>query len=98
MYSILRVVRRDYTKATDTMTIENITAKPAVEVTACITANEAFGISWGADGQVLTHAETCEAIAKRQGWFDRSGHWVNKAGWEKEHAGLGDWLIAKLAN
>ena len=56
-----------------------------------------FGIAWGADGQVLTNTETAEAIAKGDGWFDREGRWVNKAGWEKQHAGLGAWLIAKLA-
>ena len=56
-----------------------------------------FGIAWGADGQVLTNAETAEAIAKGDGWFDRQGRWVNKAGWEKQHAGLGAWLTAKLA-
>ena len=56
-----------------------------------------FGIAWGADGQVLTNDETTEAIAKGNGWFDRQGRWVNKAGWEKEHAGLGAWLTAKLA-
>ena len=56
-----------------------------------------FGIAWGADGQVLTNTETAEAIAKGDGWFDRQGRWVNKAGWEKQHAGLGAWLIAKLA-
>ena len=56
-----------------------------------------FGIAWGADGQVLTNTETAEAIAKGDGWFDREGRWVNKAGWEKQHAGLGAWLTAKLA-
>jgi len=53
--------------------------------------------AWGADGQVLSYDETVEAIAKRDGWFDREGRWVNKAGWEKQHAGLGAWLTAKLA-
>lgn len=56
-----------------------------------------FGIAWGADGQVLSYDETAEAIAKGDGWFDRQGRWVNKAGWEKQHAGLSAWLIAKLA-
>lgn len=69
----------------------------AAEVIANINANEAFGVAWGADGQVLTHAETCEAIAKGNGWFDRQGRWVNRAGWEKRHAGLGAWVAAKLA-
>ena len=53
--------------------------------------------AWGADGQVLTYTETVEAIAAGRGWFDRQGRWVNRAGWEKQHAGLGAWLIAKLA-
>ena len=53
--------------------------------------------AWGADGQVLSYDETVEAIAKGDGWFDRQGRWVNKAGWEKQHAGLGAWLTAKLA-
>ena len=56
-----------------------------------------FGEAWGADGQVLTHAETVDAINNGRGWFDRQGRWVNKAGWEKQHAGLGAWLTAKLA-
>ena len=56
-----------------------------------------FGIAWGADGQVLTYTETVDAIDNGRGWFDREGRWVNKAGWEKQHAGLGAWLIAKLA-
>jgi hypothetical protein len=51
----------------------------AAEVIANINANEAFGTAWGADGQVLSYAETVEAIANRQGWFDRQGRWVNYA-------------------
>jgi arginine utilization protein RocB len=66
------------------------------EVTTEVNTNEAFGTAWGADGQVLTYAETVEAIANRQGWFDTQGRWVNKAGWEKQHAHLSDWLTAKL--
>jgi hypothetical protein len=73
-----------------------VTAQTAVEVTANINTNEAFGIAWGADGQVLTYEETVEAIANRQGWFDRQGRWVNKAGWEKQHAHLSAGVIAKL--
>jgi hypothetical protein len=69
----------------------------AAEVVATINTNEAFGVAWGADGQVLTYTETTEAIAAGRGWFDRQGRWVNKAGWEKQHAGLGAWLTAKLA-
>ena len=72
-------------------------AQTAAEVTATLDTSEAFGTAWGADGQVLSYDETAEAIAKRDGWFDREGRWVNKAGWEKEHSGLGAWLTAKLA-
>ena len=79
------------------MSTKTTTAQTAVEVTANINTNKAFGIAWGADGQVLTYAETVEAIDAGRGWFDRQGRWVNKAGWEKEHAGLGAWLTAKLA-
>ena len=79
------------------------TAKPITAETIAYTLTDAghlvptFGIAWGADGQVLTNTETAEAIAKGDGWFDRQGRWVNKAGWEKQHAGLGAWLTAKLA-
>ena len=78
-------------------------ATPTTAETTVYTLNDAgylvpvFGIAWGADGQVLTNTETAEAIAKGDGWFDRQGRWVNKAGWEKQHAGLGAWLAAKLA-
>jgi stalled ribosome alternative rescue factor ArfA len=47
---------------------------------------------------VLSHDETAEAIKTGKGWFNRQGRWVNKAGWEKQHAHLSDWVIAKLAN
>lgn len=60
------------------------TTPTAAEVVATINTNEAFGIAWGADGQVLTYAETCEAIAAGRGWFDRQGRWVNRAGWERK--------------
>ena len=54
------------------------TTTQTAEVTADhLVAN--FGEAWGADGQLLTHAETTEAIANRQGWFDRQGRWVNYA-------------------
>lgn len=56
----------------------------AAEVVATINTNEAFGVAWGADGQVLTHAEAVEAIATGRGWFDRQGRWVNRAGWERK--------------
>jgi hypothetical protein len=80
------------------MTTKTTTAQPAAEVIAAINTNEAFGIAWGADGEVLTYEQTVEAIANRQGWFDTQGRWVNKAGWEKKHAHLSAWVIAKLAN
>ena len=55
--------------------------------------------AWGADGQVLSYDETVEAIAKRDGWFDREGRWVNKAGWEKQHsAKLEARRLARLTN
>jgi len=60
----------------------------AAEVIANINANEAFGIAWGADGQVLTYAETCEAIGTGRGWFDQQGRWVNRAGWERKTAAM----------
>jgi len=75
------VVRRDYTKATDTMTTKTTTAQ--TEATT-LNTNEAFGKAWGADGEVLTYEQTAEAIANRQGWFDTQGRWVNKARLEKE--------------
>lgn len=60
------------------------TPMTAAEVVATINTNEAFGVAWGADGQVLTHAETCEAIGAGRGWFDQQGRWVNRAGWERK--------------
>jgi hypothetical protein len=59
-------------------------ATTAAEVIVNINANEAFGIAWGADGEVLTYDETVAAIANRQGWFDRQGRWVNYARMMKE--------------
>ena len=56
----------------------------AVEIRIVINTNEAFGVAWGADGRVLTYAETVEAIAAGRGWFDRQGRWVNRAGWERK--------------
>jgi hypothetical protein len=61
-----------------------VTAPTAAEVVATINTNEAFGVAWGADGQVLSYAETVEAIAAGRGWFDRQGRWVNRAGWERK--------------
>jgi hypothetical protein len=70
----------------------------ATEVIANINTNEAFGTAWGADGEVLTYEQTVAAIDAGRGWFDTQGRWVNKAGWEKQHAHLSAWVIAKLAN
>ena len=64
------------------MSAKTTTPQTAAEV--IISISEAFGIAWGADGQLLTHAETAEAIANRQGWFDTQGRWVNRARLEKE--------------
>ena len=61
------------------MTTKTTTAQTAAEVIANINTNEAFGTAWGADGEVLTYEQTVEAIANRQGWFDRQGRWVNYA-------------------
>jgi hypothetical protein len=61
------------------MPTKTTTAQTAAEVIANINTNEAFGIAWGADGEVLTYEQTVEAIANRQGWFDRQGRWVNYA-------------------
>jgi len=63
---------------------EEVTPTTAAEVIASINANEAFGIAWGADGEVLTYEQTTAAIANRQGWFDRQGRWVNYARMMKE--------------
>ena len=82
----------------EVVSVEVVSAEVAKPITATLDTSEAFGTAWGADGQVLSYDETVEAIAKGDGWFDREGRWVNKAGWEKEHSGLGAWLIAKLAN
>ena len=83
--------------ATPTAAESEVSAETTKPVTAILDTSEAFGTAWGADGQVLSYDETVEAIAKRDGWFDREGRWVNKAGWEKQHVGLSAWLIAKLA-
>jgi hypothetical protein len=66
------------------MTTKNTTATTAAEVIATINTTEAFGIAWGADGEVLTYDETTAAIDAGRGWFDRQGRWVNKARLEKE--------------
>jgi hypothetical protein len=64
--------------------VEEVSIKDAVESIAYtltdaghLVAN--FGIAWGADGEVLSHDETAEAIKTGKGWFDRQGRWVNMA-------------------
>jgi hypothetical protein len=84
-------------KATHTMTTKNTTATTAAEVIATINTNEAFGIAWGADGEVLTYDETVAAIDAGRGWFDRQGRWTNKAGFEKQVAAeLEAYRVARL--
>ncbi len=61
------------------MTTKTTTAQTAAEVIANINTNESFGIAWGADGQVLSYAETVAAIDAGRGWFDTQGRWVNYA-------------------
>ena len=78
---VVEVTTSTTAEATTEVTTAEVTT---AEVVATINTNEAFGIAWGADGQVLSYAETVEAIAKRDGWFDRQGRWVNKARLMKE--------------
>jgi hypothetical protein len=74
------------------MTTKNTTAQTVINITV------PFGTAWGADGEVLTYDETVAAIANRQGWFDRQGRWVNKAGFEKQVATeLESYRTARLA-
>jgi hypothetical protein len=74
-------------------------APTAAEVIANINTNEAFGIAWGADGEVLTYDETVAAIDAGRGWFDRQGRWTNKAGFEKKVAAeLEAYRTARLAS
>jgi len=74
-------------------------ATTAAEVIANINANEAFGIAWGADGEVLTYEQTVAAINAGRGWFDRQGRWTNKAGFEKQVAAeLEAYRAARLAS
>jgi hypothetical protein len=61
------------------MTTKTTTPTTAAEVIAQINTTEAFGIAWGADGEVLTHDETTAAIDAGRGWFDTQGRWVNMA-------------------
>jgi len=81
---------------TKTTTAQTEATTAQTEATT-LNTNETFGIAWGADGEVLTYEQTAEAIKTGKGWFDTQGRWVNKAGWEKQHAHLTDWLTAKLA-
>jgi hypothetical protein len=46
--------------------------------------NTVIAVAYGADGEVLSYEQTVEAIANRQGWFDRQGRWVNYARMMKE--------------
>jgi hypothetical protein len=79
------------------MTTKNTTATTAAEVIAQINTNEAFGIAWGADGEVLTYEQTDEAIKTGKGWFDTQGRWTNKAGFEKQVAAeLEAYRVARL--
>lgn len=55
------------------------TTQTADETTAQINTNEAFGVAWGANGEVLSYDETTAAINAGRGWFDRQGRWVNMA-------------------
>jgi hypothetical protein len=76
------------------MTTKTITAQ--TEVTT-LNTSEAFGIAWGADGEVLTHEQTDEAIKTGKGWFDTQGRWTNKAGFEKQVAAeLEAYRVARL--
>jgi hypothetical protein len=58
------------------MTTKTTTAQTAAEPTAI---NTVIAVAYGADGEVLSYEQTVEAIANRQGWFDRQGRWVNYA-------------------
>jgi hypothetical protein len=79
------------------MPTKTTTATTAAEVIATINTTEAFGIAWGADGEVLTYEQTVEAIDAGRGWFDRQGRWVNKAGFEKQVAAeLEAYRVARL--
>ena len=62
----------------DALLIRSAT-KVTAEVIANINTNEAFGVAWGVDGQVLSYDETTAAIDAGRGWFDRQGRWVNMA-------------------
>ena len=64
--------------------VVEVVATEVVEVAEVVIAEVvitevAFGTAWGADGEVLSHAETTEAINDGRGWFDTQGRWVNMA-------------------
>ena len=76
---------------------EEVVEVVATEVTT-LNTSEAFGIAWGADGEVLTYEQTDEAIKTGKGWFDTQGRWTNKAGFEKQVAAeLEAYRVARLA-
>lgn len=66
------------------MPTKTTTPQTAAETIANMNTNEAFGIAWGADGEVLTYEQTTAAIDAGRGWFDTQGRWVNRARLEKE--------------
>jgi len=69
--------------------LDAATAKGCEEVVEVVTTevaaiNTVIAVAYGADGEVLSYEQTVEAIANRQGWFDRQGRWVNYARMMKE--------------
>jgi hypothetical protein len=82
--------------AESTNEVAEVITEVAEVATTEATTEVAFGTAWGTNGEVLSHEQTAEAINDGRGWFYQ-GRWVNKAGWDKEHAYLTDWLTAKLA-
>jgi hypothetical protein len=74
-----RQVVRDAWARVEQAEAKTTTPQTAAEVIANINTNEAFGIAWGADSEVLSYDETTAAIDAGQGWFDRQGRWVNMA-------------------
>jgi hypothetical protein len=65
------------------MPTKTTTAQTTAETTT-LNTSEAFGIAWGADGEVLTYEQTAAAIDAGRGWFDTQGRWVNYARMMKE--------------
>jgi hypothetical protein len=69
--------------------LDAATAKGCEEVAEVVATeanaiNTVIAVAYGADGEVLSYEQTVEAIANRQGWFDRQGRWVNYARMMKE--------------